>query len=219
VVTDDGVRLRAAPDTSQPIVVANLGAGTVVQATGSPPVDADGYQWLEVHLPDGTMGWVATAFLRAPVSGPELPSDPDRRFSFGELWPHLQAAAQRHGADPQVLAAIAAQESSFVNWRVHADGTGHGLFGLDDNGLLPDFEAWSGLACGRGLEAISIPPGLQIEFAARTMAAFTRRYGSQINAARVWHRGPGLWQDARGDHYAALIEGHLAALFGAFPFA
>jgi hypothetical protein len=216
-VTDEGVRLRAAPGTSQQIVVPNLGAGIIVRATGHPVAIADGHQWLEVRTAAGTVGWVATAYLSAVGSAAdagEPPSDADHRFTFAQLWPHIQAAALCHGADPRVLAAIIAQESGFTNWRVHADGTGHGLFGFDDNGLLPDFEAWSGLSCGRGAAAISILPRLQIEFAAKTIAAFTSCYGSAINAARVWHRGPALWQDSLGDRYQSRIEGHLASLFG-----
>jgi hypothetical protein len=213
-VTDDGVRLRAGPGTRRRILVPNLGAGTLVRATGKAIAEANGYRWLEVRTPHGTIGWVATAYLDAIASASELPSDADHRFSFAELWPHLEAAGRHYGADAEVLAAIIAQESYFVNWRVHADGTGHGLVGLDDNGLLPDFEAWSGLSCGRGAEAISIPPGLQIAFAAKTLAAFTSRYGNAINAARVWHRGPGCWRDGQGDRYESLIESHLATLFG-----
>jgi hypothetical protein len=219
-ITDDGVRLREGPGTSQPILIPDLGAGTIVQGTGRPEVDADGFQWREVRLADGTIGWVATAYLSVvgssgtSGSSGEIPGDADHRFSFAELWPYIDTASQSYGADARVVAAIMAQESGFTNWRVHRDGTGHGLFGLDDNGLLPDFEAWSGLSCGRGEFAISIPPGLQIEFAAKTIAAFTTRFGSAMNAARVWHRGPGLWQDGLGDRYQALIEGHIANLFG-----
>jgi hypothetical protein len=212
-VTDDGVRLRAQPGTSQPILIENLGDGTMLQATGDPAVDADGHRWLNVQTADGTVGWVASEYLR-PAGADQLTNEPDHHFSFQELWPHIQAAAQEYGADARIIAGIMAQESSFVNWRVHRDGTGHGLFGLDDNGLLPDFEAWSGLQCGRGEFAISIPPALQIEFCARIIAAFTRQYGSAENAARVWHRGPGLWQDAQGEAYAGLVRRHIAELFG-----
>jgi hypothetical protein len=143
-----------------------------------------------------------------------LPDDADHAFTFAELWPHIQAAAERYGADARVLAAMVAQESSFVNWRVHRDGHGHGLLGLDDRGLLPEFEAWSGLDVGRGTDAISIPPELQLDFAARWLATATERYGSALNAARVWHRGPGAWMDEQGDYYDGRIRARIAELFG-----
>lgn len=91
--------------------------------------------------------------------------EPDHIFGFAALWPTIQVAAGTYSADAQVLAGIIQQESGFTNFRVHRDGTGHGLLGLDDNGLLPDFEKFSALSCGRGQNAISIPPKLQIEYA------------------------------------------------------
>jgi hypothetical protein len=154
---------------------------------------------------------VATDFLRLhPLI---IPTDAaDHAFTHRELRPHIEAAALLHGADARIVAALIAQESSFRNWRVHADGTGHGLIGLDDNGLLPEFERWSGLSCGRGADAISIPPLLQIEFCARTLGSYAARYGSALNAARVWHRGPSLWTDERGDFYEARIRERLDEL-------
>jgi len=213
-VTDAGVRLRAQPGTTQPILVEDLGANTTVTGLDDTLVEADGHQWRKVQTADGTIGWVALEFLRpAGAAGGDLTGDADHQFTFAELWPTIQAAAAQYGADPQIVAAIMAQESSFRNWRGHRDGTGHGLFGLDDNGLLPDFEQWSGLRVGRGQQASSIPPRPQIEFAARILAAFTQQFGSAINAARVWHRGPGLWQDAQGDFYESRIRAHLQELF------
>ncbi len=214
-LTEPGVRLRAAPGTSAPILVSDLGASALVASTGTPPRDADGHRWLEVRTAHGTVGWTAAEYLEPIDTGlAALTDEPDRAFSFAELWPHIQAAAKRYGADARVLAAIIAQESSFTNWRVHRDGHGHGLLGLDDRGLLPEFEIWSGLTCGRGADAISIPPGLQLEFGARTIAAFTEQYGSALNAARVWHRGPRAWMDEQGDYYDGRIRAHIAALFG-----
>lgn len=101
------------------------------------------------------------------------------------------------------------------NWRVHHDGTGHGLGGLDDNGELPGFEQWSRVTVGRGYDAISISPALQIEYIAKRLGEMTARYGSPFTATRVWHRGPNpqLYNDARGVQYEQLIRGHIAALF------
>ena len=218
-VTDDHVRLRGQPGTAQPIL-EELGRGAVVVAQSAQVVEADGHQWRNVRAPDGKIGWVAAEFLQVvegpipPDDGSGLSDEPDFAFGFEALWPYIQASAAKYGADPQVIAAIMEQESGFTNWRVHRDGTGHGLFGLDDNGLLPDFEEWSGLSCGRGQGAISIPPGPQIDYCCKTIAGLSSEYGSAFNAARVWHRGPGLWQDDRGAGYGQLIRDHIAELFG-----
>ena len=213
-LTDSGVRLRAAPTTGAAILVPDLGFATQVTDTGAPLRDADGHRWRQVRTAAGVVGWAAAEYLEPlGASSETLPNDPDHVFTFAELWPHIQAAAERHGANARVLAAIVAQESSFTNWRVHQDGHGHGLIGLDDRGLLPDFESWSGLAFGRGQDAASISPTLQLEFGARTLAAFAERYGSALNAARVWHRGPGAWMDEQGDYYDGRIRAHIAALF------
>lgn len=136
-----------------------------------------------------------------------------RQFTFAELWPSIQEAATRHGADAQVMAAIVRQESSFINHRVHRDGTGHGLIGLDDGGRLPEFERYSGLRVGRGRSAVVIPPDRQLDYLARTLASSTQRYGDPLAAAREWHRGHGGMNDRLGQQYQDLIEGHIQALF------
>ena len=215
LLTTDGVRMRAQPGTSADIVVQNLGAGATVTQLSSQTVDADGDTWRNVKTTDGQVGWVSAEFLQSPAAvGDNLTDDADHVFGFAALWPTIQVAAGRFGSDPQVDAAIVQQESGFTNFRVHRDGTGHGLIGLDDNGLLPDFEQWSGLSVGRGATAISIPPKLQIEYLSKAIAAYTLQYGSAMIAARVWHRGPGLWQDSLGQQYEDLIRAHIQSLFG-----
>lgn len=62
-VTADGVRLRAQPSTSAPIVVNSLGAGTPVSTVSDDIVTADGHVWRNVKTPTGTAGWVASDFL------------------------------------------------------------------------------------------------------------------------------------------------------------
>jgi hypothetical protein len=111
------------------------------------------------------------------------------------------------------MAGIIMQESGFRNFQVHRDGTGHGLIGLDDNGLLPDFERWSGMRVGRGASAATIPPEKQIEYLAMKLGEMSRQYGSPFAAARAWHRGPGAMNDSRGRHYESLIRAHIARLF------
>lgn len=149
----------------------------------------------------------------APAQVEALPQNRDAQLSLEQLWPYLEKYAQRYGADPKVLAGIIAQESTFKNYGVHFDGIGHGLIGLDDNGLLPDFERWSGLDVGRGANARTIPPEKQIEYLAKTIGATTQQYGDSFAAARAWHRGAGAMNDARGQQYEALIRGHITRLF------
>jgi hypothetical protein len=142
-----------------------------------------------------------------------LTSVPDHQFTFEQLWPTIKAAGDEFGFSPEVLAGIVAQESSFKNYRVHFDGTGHGLLGLDDGGMLPGFEQWSGLNIGRGSEAASIPIVPQIRYAAKVLAQYARQYGDPWAAARAWHRGTGALNDARGLRYEQLIRGHIDDLF------
>jgi hypothetical protein len=216
VLTDDAVHMRAQPSTSADVLVQNMGAGTTVTEVSDQVVEADGHQWRNVRTA-GQVGWVAAEFLQLPGSGSagggDLTDEVDHAFGFAALWPYIQVAAGKSNADAKVVAATMQQESGFTNWRVHRDGTGHGLFGLDDNGLLPDFEQSSGISCGRGFAAISIPPKPQIDYACKIIAAYALQFGSAINAARVWHRGPTLWQDELGQHYADLIRAHLQTLF------
>lgn len=148
-----------------------------------------------------------------PEPGGPLPDDPDHLFSFAELWPTIKAAGDEFGFDPQVLAGIMKQESGFRNWRVHRDGTGHGLLGLDDNGMLPAFERWSGIAVGRGQNARSIPIVPQIRYAAFALADYARRLGGPYAASRAWHRGEGGMNDQLGRQYEQLIRAHVASLF------
>ena len=89
-----------------------------------------------------------------PVTTPPPVTAPaEGDTSFRALWPMIQHHAAKYGADPKVVAGIIAQESTWVNHKVHRDGTGHGLIGLDDNGMLPAFEKWSNFKVGRGRNA------------------------------------------------------------------
>jgi hypothetical protein len=130
----------------------------------------------------------------------------DAQFSLETLAPHIKKYADQYGVRPEVMAAIVEQESSYINYAVHRDGTGHGLIGLDDHGMLPDFERWSGLRVGRGRHAQTIPPDKQIEFLARTLAAYQRDLGDEMSAVRAWHAGVGGRDRANGIEYQSLIE-------------
>lgn len=135
------------------------------------------------------------------------------QLGLQQLWPHIQAYAKKYGADPKVLAGIVQQESGFKNYLVHRDGTGHGLIGLDDNGLLPSFEKWAGEHYGRGYGAKAIEPEKQIEFLAKTIGEYADKYGGSLAAARAWHRGEGAMNDSLGHNYQDLVQGHVRDLF------
>ena len=151
----------------------------------------------------------------ATVGCEALPDTPDLDFGFLALWPCIKAAAAQHGADAKVLAAIIQQESTFRNVRVHLDGTGHGLIGLDDNGLLPFFEQTMGFSVGRGHAARSIPPNLQIQYLAQVIASFAAEHrGNFLAAARRWHAGRGGMDGPAGQRYQTLIQSHILRLFG-----
>jgi len=156
-----------------------------------------------------------------PVPAGPLTNELNHQFSLAETWPYIKQYSQQYGFDPHVMAGMMQQESSFKNYQVHFDQTGHGLLGIDDNGLMSDFESWvrqtkpgqESYSVGRGADAASIPPEWQIEYAAKTLAEKSRYYGSDSAAARWWHRGPGMMNDSAGYNYESLVKTHMANLF------
>ncbi len=90
-VTTGGVRMRAQPSTTAPIVVDDLGSGAVVTTVSDQTVDADGHTWRNVQTAAGQAGWVASEFL-GPPPGSE---------SFG-----VTADGVRLRAQPSTSAAI-----------------------------------------------------------------------------------------------------------------
>jgi hypothetical protein len=62
-LTEGGVRLRQAPGSGQPILIADLGRGTIVVALDETLVESDGHQWRHVRTREGTEGYVAADFL------------------------------------------------------------------------------------------------------------------------------------------------------------
>lgn len=197
-VTTPNVRLRAEPSTNSPIL-ATLNPDTIVVQVDRP--------WLHIKV-DNVEGWAALEFLTDYTLTQPSDSPEETTYTLDELLPLLTDSFPY-----KVLAAIAKQESGFKNYRVHFDGTGHGLFGLDDNGMLPSFEAFSKINVGRGHNAIIIPIKPQIDFAKHILTIYSDKYDGPYNAARVWHRGEGQWQDTLGDNYEALIRHWEATLF------
>jgi hypothetical protein len=168
---------------------------------------------------------IATEIMKSPEYQSHNPggltNEPNHTFSLNELMPTIQRYAAQYGTDARVLAAIVAQESSFTNHLVHRDGTGHGLIGLDDGGLKPDFEQWvrntkgvPGYTIGNGANAISIRPDWQMEYLAKTIAELTPKYGGNIMmAAREWHTGAGGVFSGEGALYEQLIRQRMSELF------
>lgn len=142
----------------------------------------------------------------------------DAELDVTSLAPWIHKYAEQYGANPQIVAAVVAQESSFINHGVHRDGTGHGLIGLDDNGLLPDFERWSGTQVGRGRRAATIAPEKQIEFLAMTLANLTEKFGGrEWEAVRAWHGGSGGRNRPHAREYETLIRGRIPEIAAAVP--
>lgn len=149
---------------------------------------------------------------------PSLPQTRNAEVDLESLAPWIQKYAAQYGANPQLVAAVVAQESSFINHGVHRDGTGHGLIGLDDNGLLPDFETWSGLDVGRGRRADTIAPEKQIEFLAMKLAQLTEKFGGdEWEAIRAWHGGVGGRNRSYAVEYEGLIRGRIPEIADAVP--
>jgi len=158
-----------------------------------------------------------TTGIGGPRVAPQaLPQTRNAGVPLEQLAPWINKYAEQYGARPEIMAAVIKQESSFINHAVHRDGTGHGLVGLDDNGLLPDFERWSGLRVGRGARASTIAPEKQVEFLAMTLADYTERLGGDEWAAvRAWHGGMGGRDRSYAQDYEDLIRGHIPSVQGA----
>lgn len=197
-VNASGVRLRTAPFVDASIKIESIPLTS--QIIQKDPVGA----WIHVTI-DGQDGWMAAKYV--DDSDPTPPTE-DVQYTLEELMPMFEDTFP-----PKVLAAICYQESTFINWRVHRDGTGHGLFGLDDNGLLPDFERRFNMTIGRGPTANIIPIQPQIEYTKSVLQFYSLKYGGPYAAARVWHRGESMYQDALGDIYEQKIRQHVQELF------
>ena len=162
-----------------------------------------------------------SGFENAPVEPEGVESayslEPDHEFTPEELWPELVAACQEFGFYPEIVAGMIQQESTWHNYRVHRDGHGHGLLGLDDNGLLRDFEPWAGIEVGRGEHAIIIPVEPQLRFAAyqlrRYMDAYPDVMADPYIACGAWHRSGAQRNSPEAVAYQKLIQKHVQERF------
>lgn len=132
--------------------------------------------------------------------------------------PQIAAAAQRHGLDPTLLAAVAAQETggpgSNAGRNVVGDGGhGHGIFQIDDR--------WHDFA----RTAAAMDPESNAEYAAGMLSGLLSRYGGDVRAAlSAYNSGSPTatgsqtqWPDGRRLGYADSVLAHYALLDGGTP--
>lgn len=130
----------------------------------------------------------------------------------------IAGAARRHGLDPRLLAALAAQETggpgSNSGRNVVGDGGhGHGLFQIDDR-----FHPFAKTAA-------AMNPGANAEYAADMLSGLLRRYGGNLREAlSAYNAGSPTaggtvteWQDGRRLNYADSVMRHYARLAGQSP--
>lgn len=132
--------------------------------------------------------------------------------------PQIAAAAQRHGLDPTLLAAVAAQETggpgSNAGHNVVGDGGhGHGVFQIDDR--------WHDFA----RTAAAMDPERNADYAAGMLSGLLSRYGGDVRAAlSAYNSGSPTatgtetaWPDGRRLGYADSVLAHYALLGGGTP--
>lgn len=132
--------------------------------------------------------------------------------------PQIAGAARRHGLDPELLAAVAAQETggpgANAGRNVVGDGGhGHGLFQIDDR--------WHAFA--RSPEAMD--PGRNAEYAAGMLSGLLSRYGgntrealSAYNAGSPHATGTiTRWGNGEELGYADSVLQHYSQLTGPAP--
>lgn len=128
----------------------------------------------------------------------------------------IAAAARRHGVNPELLAAVAAQETggpgSNAGRNVVGDGGhGHGVFQIDDR--------WHAFASGAG----AMDPKKNADYAAGMLHDLLRQYGgdahralSAYNAGSPDARGTTTrWADGKVLGYADSVMRHYRDLTGA----
>lgn len=129
--------------------------------------------------------------------------------------PEIAAAARRHELDPELLAAVAAQETGGPGSNsgrnvVGDDGHGHGIFQIDDR--------WHTFA--RTPEAMD--PDRNADYAAGMLSSLLSRYGGDVHAAlSAYNAGSPTatgtrtqWGDGQDLGYADSVLQHYARLTG-----
>jgi hypothetical protein len=129
--------------------------------------------------------------------------------------PEIAGAAERHGLDPKLLAAVAAQETggpgSNAGRNIVGDGGhGRGLFQIDDR--------WHAFA--QSPDAMN--PGRNAEYAAGMLAGLLKRYGGDVREALSSYNAGSpkatgtttQWADGRTLGYADSVMRHYEQLGG-----
>ena len=132
--------------------------------------------------------------------------------------PEIAAAARRYHLDPDLLAAIAAQETGGPDTNagrnvVGDGGHGHGLFQIDDRSH--SFAA----------TAAAMDPAQNAEYAAGMVSGLLKRYGGNVRQAlSAYNTGSPtaagtktLWSDGRDLGYADSVMRHYQRLAGDSP--
>lgn len=130
----------------------------------------------------------------------------------------IAAAARRHGLDPELLAAVAAQETGGPGSNAGANivgdgGHGRGLFQIDDR--------WHRFAT----TAAAMDPVKNAEYAAGMLAGLLRQYGGNIHQAlSAYNAGAPnatgtvtTWGDGQKLGYADSVLRHYRQLHGPAP--
>jgi Transglycosylase SLT domain len=129
------------------------------------------------------------------------------------FWPLISEAARRHGLDPRLLAAVAAQEtggpSSDSGANIVGDGGhGRGIFQIDDR--------WHAFA----RTPAALDPAANAEYAAGMLAGLLRQFGGNVHAAlSAYNAGSPAatgtvteWPDGSRLGYADSVLRHLGRL-------
>jgi hypothetical protein len=132
--------------------------------------------------------------------------------------PQIAAAARRYGLDPNLLAAVAAQETggpgSNAGRNIVGDGGhGHGIFQIDDR--------WHTFASTAG----AMDPGRNADYAAGMLSGLFKEYGgnahealSAYNSGSPTSEGTATqWGDGSRLGYADSVLRHYQRLTGASP--
>lgn len=132
--------------------------------------------------------------------------------------PQIAAAARRHGLDPELLAAVAAQETGGPDANagrnvVGDGGHGHGIFQIDDR--------WHAFASTGG----AMNPAKNADYAAGMLSGLLKRYGGNVHEAlSAYNAGSPTatgtrtrWSDGSDLAYADSVMRHYERLTGEPP--
>ncbi len=132
--------------------------------------------------------------------------------------PEIAGAAERHGLDPELLAAVAAQETggteSNAGRNVVGDGGhGHGIFQIDDR--------WHAFAS----TPAAMDPSKNADYAATMLSGLLNRYGGNVHEAlSAYNAGSPTasgtrtrWSDGSDLAYADSVLRHYQQLSGESP--